>query len=129
MSWDLLAFCGSSIRAHGLRSLLSILGISIGISAVILLTTIGEGTRNYILEQFMNPHHVDAELFMHQVDKGIMFLPRLNIEVAAILHGADGIVEQIKKYLFEFAPVTFKLRQLLPYLYADGNGSVLSILG
>ena len=44
MSWDLLAFCGSSIRAHGLRSTLSILGISIGIAAVILLTTLGEGT-------------------------------------------------------------------------------------
>ncbi len=45
-----LAF--GAIRSHGLRSLLSLLGIAIGIAAVIVLTSIGEGTRRYILSQF-----------------------------------------------------------------------------
>jgi putative ABC transport system permease protein len=42
----------SALAAHRLRSMLSVLGIAIGITAVILLTSIGEGTRSYILAQF-----------------------------------------------------------------------------
>jgi putative ABC transport system permease protein len=41
-----------SLRSHRLRSLLSMLGIAIGIAAVILLTSIGEGTRRYLLAEF-----------------------------------------------------------------------------
>jgi putative ABC transport system permease protein len=41
-----------AVRSHGLRSALSILGIAIGIAAVILLTSVGEGTRRYMLDQF-----------------------------------------------------------------------------
>lgn len=42
----------AAILAHRLRSMLSVLGIAIGITAVMLLTSIGEGTRAYILTQF-----------------------------------------------------------------------------
>jgi putative ABC transport system permease protein len=49
---DVLRLAASAIRSHRLRSLLSMLGIAIGIAAVILLTSIGEGTRRYILAQF-----------------------------------------------------------------------------
>ncbi len=38
--------------AHRLRSLLSLIGIAIGVGAVILLTAIGEGTRYFVLAQF-----------------------------------------------------------------------------
>lgn len=41
-----------AVRSHRLRSFLAILGIAIGIAAVIVLTSIGEGTRRYILRQF-----------------------------------------------------------------------------
>jgi putative ABC transport system permease protein len=41
-----------SVRSHRLRSALSMLGIAIGIAAVILLTSIGEGTRRYLLSEF-----------------------------------------------------------------------------
>ena len=41
-----------SLRSQRLRSFLSMLGIAIGIAAVILLTSIGEGTRRYILSEF-----------------------------------------------------------------------------
>ena len=41
-----------SVRSHRLRSALSMLGIAIGIAAVILLTSIGEGTRRYLLAEF-----------------------------------------------------------------------------
>ncbi len=48
---SLLGFALSAISSHRLRSLLSVLGIAIGIGSVVLLTSIGEGTRRYILEQ------------------------------------------------------------------------------
>jgi putative ABC transport system permease protein len=52
---DLAGYIGFSIgtlRGHRLRSFLSTLGIAIGIAAVILLTSIGEGTRRYLLAEF-----------------------------------------------------------------------------
>lgn len=49
---DLLRFSFASLRGHRLRSALSMLGIAIGIAAVILLTSIGEGTRLYVVGQF-----------------------------------------------------------------------------
>jgi len=49
---DQLAFGVGALREHRMRTALSIIGISIGISAVILLTSIGEGVRVYIGEQF-----------------------------------------------------------------------------
>ena len=49
---DLLHLTASALAGHRLRSVLSMLGIAIGIAAVTLLTSIGEGTRRYVLEQF-----------------------------------------------------------------------------
>ncbi len=49
---DLLALALRAIRSHRLRSALSMLGIAIGIASVVLLTSIGEGTRRYVLDQF-----------------------------------------------------------------------------
>jgi putative ABC transport system permease protein len=49
---DLLRLAIGALRAHRLRSFLSMLGIAIGVAAVILLTSIGEGTRVYVLSQF-----------------------------------------------------------------------------
>ncbi|MFQ5514074.1 MAG: ABC transporter permease [Myxococcota bacterium] len=41
-----------AVRSHRLRSFLSMLGIAIGITAVVLLTSIGEGTRRYLIGEF-----------------------------------------------------------------------------
>lgn len=49
---DLFRLAATAITTHRLRSGLSMLGIAIGIAAVIILTSIGEGTRRYILAQF-----------------------------------------------------------------------------
>jgi putative ABC transport system permease protein len=49
---DLLRLATGALRAHRLRSFLSMLGIAIGVAAVILLTSIGEGTRVYMVSQF-----------------------------------------------------------------------------
>jgi putative ABC transport system permease protein len=49
---DLVRLAIGALAAHRLRSFLSMLGIAIGVAAVILLTSIGEGTRVYVLSQF-----------------------------------------------------------------------------
>lgn len=40
------------VVAHPMRSLLTMLGIGIGIAAVVLLTAIGEGIRGYVVDEF-----------------------------------------------------------------------------
>jgi putative ABC transport system permease protein len=49
---DLIRLAYNAVAGHKLRSALSMLGIAIGIASVILLTSIGEGTRRYIVGQF-----------------------------------------------------------------------------
>jgi len=49
---DFLYLTGSSLLAHKLRSFLTLLGISVGITAVVLLTSIGEGIHKFILAEF-----------------------------------------------------------------------------
>jgi putative ABC transport system permease protein len=49
---ELVRLAIGAITSHRLRSALSMVGIAIGVAAVILLTSIGEGTRRYILAQF-----------------------------------------------------------------------------
>jgi len=49
---DAMRFTFTSITSHRLRSGLTGLGIAIGISAVVLLTSIGEGIRHYVLSEF-----------------------------------------------------------------------------
>ena len=50
--WELIRLSLHAVAAHRLRSALSMLGIGIGIASVILLTSIGEGTRRYLVSQF-----------------------------------------------------------------------------
>jgi putative ABC transport system permease protein len=49
---ELVRFTAASAVAHRLRSGLTALGIAIGVAAVVLLTSMGEGLRGYMLTQF-----------------------------------------------------------------------------
>lgn len=49
---DFLRLTGSAILAHRVRSLLTGLGIAVGIAAVVLLTAIGEGVQRFVLQEF-----------------------------------------------------------------------------
>jgi putative ABC transport system permease protein len=49
---DLVRLTLQSIIAHRMRSVLTALGIGIGVTAVVLLTSIGEGVNRYVIEQF-----------------------------------------------------------------------------
>ncbi|MCM2312785.1 MAG: ABC transporter permease [Steroidobacteraceae bacterium] len=49
---DLVKFTGGSVVAHRLRALLTALGIAVGVAAVVLLTSIGEGVRQFVVAEF-----------------------------------------------------------------------------
>ena len=49
---DFLRLTGGSLVTHRLRSFLTTLGIAVGIAAVVLLTSIGEGLRQFMLSEF-----------------------------------------------------------------------------
>ena len=49
---DFLYLTGSSLTAHRMRSFLTMLGIAVGITAVVLLTSIGEGIHKFVLAEF-----------------------------------------------------------------------------
>ncbi len=49
---DFIRLIAQSVAAHRLRSSLTALGIGIGVTAVVLLTSIGEGLNTYMVEQF-----------------------------------------------------------------------------
>ena len=49
---DALSLSLRAITAHRLRSFLTLLGIAVGIAAVILLTSIGEGIHRFVLSEF-----------------------------------------------------------------------------
>jgi len=51
-SRDSIRFIGHSLASNRLRTLLSALGIGIGIAAVVLLTSIGTGLQQYVLNEF-----------------------------------------------------------------------------
>lgn len=49
---DALSFLCGALAGQRLRSALSALGVAMGVAAVVLLTSLGEGTRRYIVGQF-----------------------------------------------------------------------------
>ena len=51
---DVLRFAAVALRGHGLRTGLSMLGVTIGVASVIMLTSLGDGARTYVTEQFMS---------------------------------------------------------------------------
>jgi putative ABC transport system permease protein len=49
---ELVRFALGAVQGQRLRSALSSLGVAIGVAAVVLLTSLGEGTRQYVVGQF-----------------------------------------------------------------------------
>ena len=49
---DTLRFAAGALHGHRLRTALSLLGVTIGVAAVIVLTSLGEGARIYVTGEF-----------------------------------------------------------------------------
>jgi len=54
MVMDLVRFAWDALTGHRLRTLLCVMGVSVGIAAVVMLTALGEGARLYVINQFMS---------------------------------------------------------------------------
>lgn len=51
-SLELLRFSAGGLRGHRLRTALSLLGVAIGVASVIMLTSLGEGARLFVVGEF-----------------------------------------------------------------------------
>ena len=51
---DLMRYAGGGLRGHRLRTGLTVLGVAIGVGAVVLLTSLGEGARRYVVGEFQS---------------------------------------------------------------------------
>lgn len=51
---ELLRFALRGLTGHGLRTALSLLGVSIGIASVLVLTALGDGAKQYVVGQFQS---------------------------------------------------------------------------
>ncbi len=49
---ELVRFAATGLRGHGLRTVLSVLGVAIGVASVILLTSLGEGAKRFVTAEF-----------------------------------------------------------------------------
>ncbi len=49
---DLLRFAAGALSGHRLRTLLSVAGVGVGVAAVVSLTALGEGARQYVVNEF-----------------------------------------------------------------------------
>jgi putative ABC transport system permease protein len=49
---DVLTFTGRALTGHRLRTALSLLGVAVGVTSVVLLTSLGEGARQYVVGEF-----------------------------------------------------------------------------
>ncbi|WP_319404526.1 ABC transporter permease [uncultured Desulfosarcina sp.] len=49
---DVIGFCRRAVSGYPLRSSLMLLAMAIGVASVVLLSTLGEGTRRYVAGQF-----------------------------------------------------------------------------
>ena len=66
---DLIRLTTSSFLAYRMRSFLTGLGIAIGITAVILLTSIGEGLHQFVLSEFLGLKGTDLNFPLRQPDE------------------------------------------------------------
>ena len=72
MAWaDFVRFTLASLGAHRLRTFLTALGIAVGIAAVILLTSIGEGIHRFVLGEFTREEREVIDRVIPQVADAI----------------------------------------------------------
>jgi putative ABC transport system permease protein len=119
---DVLRLAWQSVWFHRQRSLLTMLGILIGIASVILLTSIGEGTRVYVLTQFtqfgttlvtINPGKIQTSGLPGAL--GTTIHP-LTFADAAALERLRGI-ERVVPVVMGSAPITYAGKTRNTFVY------------
>lgn len=122
MPKELILLALRAISGHRLRSGLSMLGIAIGITSVILLTSIGEGTKRYMISQFtqfgtnliaVNPGKAETMGIPGALGGSTQ---HLTIEDAEALERIPG-VDEVMPMAFGMAPVEARNRSRSVYVY------------
>jgi putative ABC transport system permease protein len=123
MSWsDLLRLAWQAIWFHRQRSFLTMLGILIGIASVILLTSIGEGVRVYVLSEFTQFGTTLASISPGRVQTTGMpgalgvTVNLLTLEDAAAVERIRG-VERVVPVIVGTAPVEHGARLRNSFIY------------
>lgn len=98
---ETLVEAGRAVAAHRLRSLLTMLGTTIGVASVILLTSIGEGVRHYLVSEFtqfgtnlmaINPGSLETSGIAGAVGVTANPLTLEDVEAIERLRGVSAIV-------------------------------------
>ena len=129
MNWrDILRLAWQAVWFHRQRSLLTMLGILIGIASVILLTSIGEGVRVYVLTQFtqfgttlagINPGKVQTTGLPGAL--GTTIHP-LTVEDAVALERVRG-VERVVPVIAGTAPVQYEGKTRNTFVYGVNSAA------
>jgi putative ABC transport system permease protein len=116
---DLIRLSWDAVSAHRLRSGLSMLGITIGIASVILLTSIGEGARWFIVSEFT------------QFGTNLLSIQPGNIRTTGV---PGSVVSTIRKLTIEDAEALRRVAGVLHYVplvvanaRVEGNGRGRSV--
>ncbi len=125
---DILRLAWQAIAFHRQRSFLTMLGILIGIASVILLTSIGEGVRVYVLSEFtqfgttlvsVTPGKISTTGLPGALGTTVHLL---TLEDAAALERIRG-VERVVPVIVGTAPVERNGRSRNSFVYG-GNSSI-----
>lgn len=95
---DLLGFALTAVFGHRLRSGLSLLGMGVGVAAVIALTALGEGARGYVRNQFAS------------LGTNILIVVPGKTETTGALPGMGGAPNDLT--LDDFEAIVKRLRQV-----------------
>jgi putative ABC transport system permease protein len=119
---DVIRHAWRAITGHRQRSLLTMLGITIGIASVILLTSIGEGTRLYMLTEFtqfgtnlvaVNPGRSETSGMPGALGGTVNPLTIEDMEAVGRLPGVEDVVPVV----MGTAPVIYQGRERNVFVY------------
>ena len=119
---DILTQAMRALRGHPQRSLLTMLGIVIGIASVILLTSLGEGTRQFVVGQFtqfgtnlisVSPGKIETTGMPGAIGRT---LHPLTLEDAAALDRVAG-VDRVLPVVMGTAPISIAGKERSSFVY------------
>ena len=87
---ELLAFAVGALRGHRLRTGLSVAGVAVGIAAVIALTALGEGARQYVVQEFSALGTNLLIVLPGRVEANVSFSPSKNDSTVPLKWGVRG---------------------------------------
>ncbi|MEM9255848.1 MAG: ABC transporter permease [Pseudomonadota bacterium] len=116
--WDLLTFTLLALRRQRFRSLMLLIAVGLGVSAVVVLTALGEGARGYVMGEFAYLGKDTVILYPGRKETTGGMPPMsgaaaraITLEEAAILARTVPGVEAVAPLVMGSGPVSFGARE------------------